>query len=145
MLRCVRCNLRSLKLGVQPWAFFENGGHPGHLFFSHPMLLLLPGVSKKKSMVQQIINIIRMVTHNNVIFSDIINNGAKVIDRDSNMFTRQIREAIHIRQRGAKSINWGEGAISVNHVYNPLLKVTVIPLPRNHNKFHGKYSGSDHL
>ena len=41
--------------------------------------------------------------------------GAKIIDRDSNTFTRKIREAIHIRKRGAKSINRDEGAISIDH------------------------------
>ena len=67
--------------------------------------------------------------------------GAKIIDRDSNklMFTRKIRK------RGPKSINQGEGLLSIDHIYNPLHKMTATSSPRNHNKFRRKCSGSDHL
>ncbi len=71
--------------------------------------------------------------------------GAKILDRNANSFTRKICESIHIRKRGAKFINRDKGAISLDHVYNPLLKMTSSPSPRNNNKFPGKCSGPDHL
>ncbi|XP_072041201.1 uncharacterized protein [Amphiura filiformis] len=44
--------------------------------------------------------------------------GAKILDRDSNAFTRRIREAIQIRKKGAKAINRDEGIVSLDHVYD---------------------------
>ena len=39
-----------------------------------------------------------------------------------------------------------QGAISIDHVYNPLLKMSATSSPRNqNNKFRGKCSVSDHL
>ena len=48
--------------------------------------------------------------------------GAKIIDRDSNSFTRKVREAIQIRKRGTNALNRDDGLFSLDHVYNPLLK-----------------------
>ncbi len=72
--------------------------------------------------------------------------GARILDRDSNSFTRRIREAIQIRKKGATAINRDEGAFHLDHVYNPLLRKTITSLPGNDvNKFRRKSSGPDHL
>ena len=51
----------------------------------------------------------------------------KIIDRDSNPFTRKVREAIQIRKRGTKALNRDDGLHSLDHVYNPLLFRTQLP------------------
>ena len=71
--------------------------------------------------------------------------GATILDRDSNSTTRKIREAIHIRKRGAKSINRDDGSMFLDHVYDPLLKPTLNPRNENNTKRRGKRSGPDHL
>jgi len=68
--------------------------------------------------------------------------GAKILDRDSNTFSRKIREAIQIRKKGAKTINRDEGSVSLDHVYDPLLRKTSLP---GNNNNRGKSSGSGHL
>ncbi|XP_072025290.1 uncharacterized protein [Amphiura filiformis] len=47
--------------------------------------------------------------------------GAKIIDKDSNQFTRKIREAMWIRRRGNKTMNRDIGMYSLDHVYDSLL------------------------
>ena len=54
-------------------------------------------------------------------------DNAKVLDRDSNSFTRKVREAIQIRTRGTKALNCDDGVYSLDHVYNPLLKRHQLP------------------
>ena len=49
-------------------------------------------------------------------------DGAKILDRDSNQFTRKIREAICICRRGSKTMNRDVGSITLDHVYDSLLK-----------------------
>ena len=67
--------------------------------------------------------------------------GAKVLDRDSNPFTRRVRESIQIRKKGAKVLNRDDGAVYLDHVYTPLLRrssrTTSSPSNKN-NKIAGK-------
>ena len=51
----------------------------------------------------------------------------KIIARDSNPFTREVRAAIQIRKRGTKALNRDDGLHSLDHVYNPLLFRTQLP------------------
>ena len=51
----------------------------------------------------------------------------KIIDRDSNPFTRKVREAIQIRKWGTKALNRDDGLHSLDHVYNPLLFRAQLP------------------
>ena len=71
--------------------------------------------------------------------------GASILDRDSNTTTRRIREAIHIRKRGAKAINRDDGTHFLDHIYDPLLRPTLNPRNEDNNKLRGKRSGPDHL
>ena len=71
--------------------------------------------------------------------------GASILDRDSNTTTRRMREAIHIRKRGAKAINRDDGTHFLDHIYDPLLKPTLNPRNEDNNKPRGKRSGLDHL
>ena len=48
---------------------------------------------------------------------DIDWDGAKILDRDSDQFTRKIREAIWIRRRGSKTMNRDVGSITLDHVW----------------------------
>ena len=59
--------------------------------------------------------------------------GASILDRDSNTTTRRIREAIHIRKRGAKAINRDDGTHFLDHIYDPLLKPTLNPTHCNYS------------
>ena len=70
---------------------------------------------------------------------------AKILDRDSNTFSRRIREAIEIRKKGAKAINRDEGSFTLDHVYDSLLCTTSHPRKENNNKFPGKSSEPRHL
>ena len=54
-------------------------------------------------------------------------DNAKILDRDSNSFTRKVREAIQIRTRGTKALNRDDGVYFLDHVYNPLLKRHQLP------------------
>ena len=71
--------------------------------------------------------------------------GAKVLDKDSNSFTRKIREAIQIRRRGANSLNRDDGVYLLDHVYDPLLKLLPGNKGQPSTKFRGKFSGASHL
>ncbi len=71
---------------------------------------------------------------------------SKALDKDANPYTRKIREAIQIRKRGAAALNRDDGAFHLDHVYNPLLRVTTTSLPGyNVNKVGRKSSGPVHL
>ena len=70
---------------------------------------------------------------------------AKILDRDSNTFSRRIREAIEIRKKGAKAINRDEGSFTLDHVYDSLLCTTSHPRKENNNKFPGKSHEPRHL
>ena len=70
---------------------------------------------------------------------------AKILDRDSNTFSRRIREAIEIRKKGAKAINRDEGSFTLDHVYDSLLCTTSHPRKENNNKFPEKSSEPRHL
>ena len=70
---------------------------------------------------------------------------AKILDRESNTFSRRIREAIEIRKKGAKAINRDEGSFTLDHVYDSLLCTTSHPRKENNNKFPGKSSEPRHL
>ena len=67
---------------------------------------------------------------------------ANILDRDSNTFSRRIREAIKIRKKGVKAIN--EGSFTLDHEYDSLLCTTPHPRKEN-NKFPGKSSEPRHL
>ena len=46
---------------------------------------------------------------------------AKIIDREHNKKSLEVREAIEIRRRGAKTLNREEGTYFIlSHVYDPL-------------------------
>ena len=64
-----------------------------------------------------------VVQENHVIDWD----NAKILDRDSNLFTKKVREAIQIRTRGTKALNRDDRVYSLDHVYNPLLKRHQLP------------------
>ena len=51
----------------------------------------------------------------------------KILDRDTNPFSRKIRESIEIRKKGAMAIKRDEGVYTVDHVYDSLLKSTLHP------------------
>ena len=70
---------------------------------------------------------------------------AKILDRDSNTFSRRIREAIEIRKKGVKAINRDEGSFTLDHVYDSLLCTTSHPRKENNKKFPGKSSEPRHL
>ena len=70
---------------------------------------------------------------------------AKILDRDSNTFSRRIQEAIEIRKKGAKAINRDKGSFTLNHVYDSLLCTTLHPRKENNSKFPRKSSEPRHL
>ena len=47
---------------------------------------------------------------------------AKTIGREHDKKPREVREAIEIRRRGAKTLNREEGTYLLSHVYDPLIK-----------------------
>ena len=73
--------------------------------------------------------------------------NARILDRDSNPFSRKIRESIEIRKMGAMAINRDEGVYTLDHVYDPLLKSTLHPGKETAivGRFPGKSSDSKHL
>ncbi|XP_072025398.1 monocarboxylate transporter 13-like [Amphiura filiformis] len=68
--------------------------------------------------------------------------GASILDKDSNAVLRRIRESIQIRKKWANAINRDDGSFSLSHVYDPLLKQTLIPRSESASKHRGKCSGS---
>ena len=49
---------------------------------------------------------------------------AAVIDRESDRFTRWIKEAVHIRKEGQRAMNRDEGSYQLSHVYDRFLART---------------------
>ena len=49
-------------------------------------------------------------------------DDAAIIGREHNKKSREVREAMEIRKRGAKTMNREEGTFFLSHVYYPLLK-----------------------
>ena len=47
---------------------------------------------------------------------------AKILGKEHNKKAREIKEAIEIRRRGAKTLNREEGTYLLSHVYDPLIK-----------------------
>ena len=47
---------------------------------------------------------------------------AKILGKEHNKKAREIKEAIEIRRRGAKTLNREEGNYLLSHVYDPLIK-----------------------
>ena len=48
----------------------------------------------------------------------------KIIGREHNRRSREVREAMEIRRRGNQTLNREEGTFLLSHVYDPLLKST---------------------
>ena len=72
---------------------------------------------------------------------------AKILDRDTNPFSRKIRESVEIRKMGAMAINRDEGVYTLDHVYDSLLKSTLHPGKETTiiGRFPGKSSEPKHL
>ena len=72
---------------------------------------------------------------------------AKILDRDTNPFSRKIRESIEIRKKGALAINRDEGVYTLDDVYDSLLKSTLHPGKETTviGRFPGKSSEPKHL
>ena len=68
--------------------------------------------------------------------------GAKILDRDSNQFTRKIRETIWIHKRGSKTMNHDVGSITLDH--GSLLR-TSHPRKETTVKLRGKSSDPNQL
>ena len=49
-------------------------------------------------------------------------NEAKIIGKEHDKRSREVREAMEIRKRGSTTINREEGTFLLSHVYDPLLK-----------------------
>ena len=47
---------------------------------------------------------------------------AKILGKEHNKKAREIKEAIEIRRRGAKTLDREEGTYLLSHVYDPLIK-----------------------
>ena len=52
-------------------------------------------------------------------------SAASVIDRESDRFTRWIKEAVHIRKEGPRSTNREEGSYQLIHTYDRFLGSTL--------------------
>ena len=50
---------------------------------------------------------------------------AKILGREHNKRSREVREATEIRRRGAKTLNREEGTYLLSHVYDPLIMRTM--------------------
>ena len=49
---------------------------------------------------------------------------AEILERESNLNNRRVREVIWIRKRGQDTMNRDEGVIQLSHVYDPLLAIS---------------------
>ena len=47
---------------------------------------------------------------------------SKILGREHDKKSREVREAMEIRRRGSKTMNREEGTYFLSHVYDPLLK-----------------------
>ena len=57
-------------------------------------------------------------------------SAASVIDRESDRSTRWIKEAVHIRKEGPRSMNRDEGSYQLSHTYDRFLGSTLLVAPR---------------
>ena len=71
----------------------------------------------------------------------------RILDRDSNPYSRKIRKSIEIRKKSAMTINRDEGVYTLDHVYDSLLKSTLHPGKETTiiGRFPGKSSEPKHL
>ena len=64
-------------------------------------------------------------------------DSTKIIDRESNRKRRWIKEAIHVRKRGAQNtMNRDEGGYELSHVWDPVLRQAPTGARRRHPKQH---------
>ena len=61
-------------------------------------------------------------------------SAASVIDRESDRSTRWIKEAVHIRKEGPRSMNRDEGSYQLTHTYDRFLGSTLTNRARNRKK-----------
>ena len=66
---------------------------------------------------------------------------AKIIGREHDKKSREVREAMEIRKRGAKVFNREEGTYLLSHVYDPLLSRPLTPEVKRQQV--SRQSGSD--
>ena len=59
---------------------------------------------------------------------------ASVIDRESDRTTRWIKEAVHIRKEGSRSMNRDEGSYQLSHTYDRFLGSTLTCRAKNRKK-----------
>ena len=61
-------------------------------------------------------------------------SAASVIDRESDRSTRWIKEAVHIRKEGPRSMNRDEGSYQLSHTYDRFLGSTLTNRAKNRKK-----------
>ena len=61
-------------------------------------------------------------------------SAASVIDRESDRSTRWIKEAVHIRKEGPRSMNRDEGSYQLSHTYDRFLGSTLTCCAKNRKK-----------
>ena len=61
-------------------------------------------------------------------------SAASVIDRESDQSTRWIKEAVHIRKEGPRSMNRDEGSYQLSHTYDRFLGLTLSCRAKNRKK-----------
>ena len=61
-------------------------------------------------------------------------SAASVIDRESDRSTRWIKEAVHIRKEGPRSMNRDEGSYQLSHMYDRFLGSTLTCRAKNRKK-----------
>ena len=61
-------------------------------------------------------------------------SAASVIDTESDRSTRWIKEAVHIRKEGPRSMNRDEGSYQLSHTYDRFLGSTLTNCAKNRKK-----------
>ena len=61
-------------------------------------------------------------------------SAASVIDRESDRSTRWIKEAVHIRKEGPRSMNRDEGSYQLSHTYDRFLGSTLTCRAKNRKR-----------
>ena len=61
-------------------------------------------------------------------------SAASVIDRESDRSTRWIKEAVHIRKEGPRSMDRDEGSYQLSHTYDRFLGSTLTYRAKNRKK-----------
>ena len=61
-------------------------------------------------------------------------SAASIIDRESDRSTRWIKEAVHIRKEGPRSINRDEGSYQLSHTYDRLVGSTLTCRAKNRKR-----------